>query len=82
MTFMRALLSGLFLFAALLPCFAQNVLRTEPLVLAPYEIAYVRNSACPAGKVLKVTGSIRGLHRRKACVTLASEQAWLAVATP
>ena len=79
---MRVLLSGLFLFAAVLPCFAQNVLKSEPLILAPYEIAYVRNSSCPIGKVLKVTGAIRGLHRRKACVTLASEQAWLAVATP
>jgi hypothetical protein len=82
MTYMRALLSGLFLFAAALPCFAQNVLKSEPLILAPYEIAYVRNSSCPAGKVLKVTGAIRGLHRRKACVALASEQAWLAVAIP
>jgi hypothetical protein len=32
--------------------------------------------------VLKVTGAIRGLHRRKACVVLAAEQASLAVATP
>jgi hypothetical protein len=32
--------------------------------------------------VLKVTGAIRGLHRRKACVALTAEQASLAVATP
>jgi hypothetical protein len=51
-------------------------------VLAPYEIAYVQDASCPAGKVLKVTGVIRGLHRKKACVTLASDQASLAVATP
>jgi hypothetical protein len=79
---MRALLSGLMLSVAALPCFAQNVLRSEPLVLAPYETAYVQNTSCPVGKVLKVTGVIRGLHRRKACVTLASEQASLAVAIP
>ena len=79
---MRALLSVLMLSALTLPCVAQNVLRSEPLVLAPYEIAYVQDAACPAGKVLKVTGAIRGLHRRKACVVLAAEQASLGVATP
>jgi hypothetical protein len=79
---MRALFSVLILSALTLPCFAQNVLKSEPLVLAPYEIAYVQDISCPAGKVLKVTGAIRGLHRKKACVTLVSDQASLAVATP
>ncbi len=65
-----------------LPCAAQTVLKSEPLVLAPYEIAFVQDGSCPAGKVLKVTGAIRGLHRRKACVTLSAEQASLATATP
>jgi hypothetical protein len=51
-------------------------------VLAPYEIALVQDASCPAGKVLKVTGAIRGLHRRKACVPLAAEQASLAAAAP
>jgi hypothetical protein len=64
------------------PCLSQTVLKSEPLLLAPYEIAFVQDASCPAGKVLKVTGAIRGLHRRKACVTLAGEQASLAVATP
>jgi hypothetical protein len=79
---MRVWLSVLLFSALTLPCLAQNVLRSEPLVLAPYEIAYVQDASCPAGKVLKVTGVIRGLHRKKACVTLASDQASLAVATP
>jgi hypothetical protein len=79
---MRALFSVLILSALTLPCFAQNVLKSEPLVLAPYEIAYVQDTSCPAGKVLKVTGAIRGLHRKKACVSLASNQASLEVATP
>ena len=79
---MRILLSGLILSVLTLPCLAQNLLKSEPLVLAPYEIAYVQDASCPAGKVLKVTGAIRGLHRRKACVTLASDQASLGVATP
>jgi hypothetical protein len=79
---MRVWLSVLIFSTLTLPCLAQNVLRSEPLVLAPYEIAYVQDTSCPAGKVLKVTGAIRGLHRKKACVTLASDQASLAVATP
>jgi len=29
-----------------------------------------------------VTGAIRGLHRRKACITLAAERASLATAVP
>jgi hypothetical protein len=64
------------------PCFAQTILKSEPLVLAPYEVAFVQDASCPAGKVLKVTGAIRGVHRRKACVALSAEQASLAVATP
>jgi hypothetical protein len=79
---MRALLLGLILSAPTLPCLAQTVLKSEPLVLAPYEIALVQDASCHAGKVLKVTGAIRGLHRRKACVSLAAEQASLAAAAP
>ena len=79
---MRALPLGLILLAFTVPCLAQTVLKSEPLVLAPYEIAFVQDASCPAGKVLKVTGAIRGLHRRKACVALAAEQASLAKATP
>jgi hypothetical protein len=79
---MRVLALGVLLTVAAQPCFAQTVLKSEPFVLAPYEIAFVQAASCPAGKVLKVTGAIRGLHRKKACVSLAGEQASLAVATP
>jgi hypothetical protein len=79
---MRAFALALILCAATSPCLAQTVLKSEPLILAPYEIAFVQDASCPIGKVLKVTGAIRGLHRRKACVSLASEQASLATATP
>ena len=79
---MRGLFLGLMISAIALPCLAQTVLKSEPLVLAPYEVAFVQDASCPAGQVLKVTGAIRGLHRRKACVALAAEQASLAVATP
>ena len=79
---MRVFILALVFCAMALPCMAQTVLKSEPLLLAPYEIVFVQNASCPAGQVLKVTGAIRGLHRRKACVALAAEQASLAVATP
>jgi hypothetical protein len=79
---MRGLSLALILFAVAAPGLAQTVLKSEPLVLAPYEIAFVQDASCPAGQVLKVTGAIRGLHRRKACVVLVAEQASLAIATP
>jgi hypothetical protein len=64
------------------PSVAQTILKSEPLVLAPYEVAFVQDAACSAGKVLKVTGAIRGVHRKKVCIALAAEQASLAIATP
>jgi hypothetical protein len=81
-TNMRILALGLVFSAVALPCFGQTILKSEPFILAPYEIAFVQDVSCPAGKVLKVTGAIRGLHRRKACVALASEQASLVKAAP
>jgi hypothetical protein len=79
---MRVLTLGLFFSAVALPCSAQTILKSEPLILAPYEVVFVQDGSCPSGQVLKVTGAIRGLHRRKACVALAADQASLAVATP
>jgi hypothetical protein len=71
------------LFCAIaLPCAAQTVLKSEPLLLSPYEIVLVQSTECAPGQVLKVTGAIRGLHRRKSCVALAAEQASLVEATP
>ena len=79
---MRILASVMVSCFVALPCSAQTILKSEPLVLAPYEVAFVRDGTCPVGRVLKVTGAIRGLHRRKACVALSGEQASLATATP
>ena len=79
---MRAFALGLIFSVLGLPCLAQTIRKSEPFILAPYEIAFVQDASCPIGKVLKVTGAIRGLHRRKVCVTLASEQASLVSATP
>ena len=59
-----------------------NYFETEPLVLAPYEIAYVQGSSCPADKVLKVTGAIRGLDRKRVCVVLDSVQTSLVTGAP
>jgi hypothetical protein len=78
----RYLASVLILIAMALPCSAQTILKSEPLALAPYEVAFVQDASCPAGRVLKVTGAIRGLHRKRVCVVLSSEQASLATATP
>jgi len=79
---MRRLSLVLSLSALALPCLAQTVLKSEPLLMAPYEIAFVLDAACPTGQVLRVTGAIRGLHRRKVCVALATEQASLSIASP
>ncbi len=79
---MRILTLVVILSAVALPCSAQTILKSEPLALAPYEVAFVQDATCPAGSVLKVTGAIRGLHRKRACVVLSAEQASLATATP
>ena len=82
---MRAFVLALVFCATALPCLAQTVLKSEPLLLSPYEIVFVASASCPSGQVLKVTGAIRGLHRRRTCVTLAAEEASLmvqSVATP
>ena len=49
---------------------AQHIHRSEPLVLAPYGVALVQDNSCATGKILKVTGAIRGLRRKKECVVL------------
>jgi hypothetical protein len=74
---MRALALGLILSAVALPCLAQTILKTEPLSLAPYQTAYVSDSSCAPGQVLRVTGAMRNLPRKKVCVTLGLEQASL-----
>ncbi|MBV9565829.1 MAG: hypothetical protein JOY90_36055 [Bradyrhizobium sp.] len=79
---MRILASVLVASAMVVPCAAQTILKSEPLMLAPYEVAFVQDGSCPSGKVLKVTGAIRGLHRKRVCIPLTAEQASLAVATP
>ena len=64
------------------PGFAQTILKYEPLYLAPYEVAYVYNASCGAGFVLKVTGSIRNMPRKKVCVPPRPVKASLSDFTP
>jgi hypothetical protein len=65
---MRIPFVGCVLLAAIQPSFAQKYLTTEPLLLDSYAVVYVNDGSCSAGKILKVTGAVRGLHRRKSCV--------------
>ena len=78
---MRIWASVLLLSLIAQPCFGQTVLKSEPLVLAPYETAFVEKTSCPA-KVLRVTGAIRGLDRKRVCVALSDEQPSPATAVP
>jgi hypothetical protein len=80
-TNMRVFVLGLVFSAISVPCMAQTVLKSEPLVLAPYGIVYVQDPSCAAGKVLKVTGAIRGLHRKRVCVAWSGDQASLTTVT-
>jgi hypothetical protein len=45
---MRAFALGLIFSAAAFPCLAQTVLKSEPLMLAPYEVAFVQDPVCGA----------------------------------
>jgi hypothetical protein len=79
---MRRVLAVLFVGSIAKPGFAQTTLKYEPLYLAPYEAAYVGDASCGAGMVLKVTGSMRNLPRKKVCVPSTLEQASLLGVTP
>jgi hypothetical protein len=80
--FMHRALAVLYLSSIAEPGFAQTILKHEPLYLAPYEVAYVHEASCGAGMVLKVTGSMRNLPRKKVCVPSTLEQASLLGVTP
>ena len=75
---MRILVLGIsgFLVAAT-PSLAQTIRPSEPFLLAPYEVALVQDGSCSAGQILKVTGAIRGLRRKKICIPLGPIQASL-----
>jgi hypothetical protein len=59
------------------PAFAQTLLKSEPYHLAPFSVVYVDNGSCSVGQVLKVTGGVGAMHRKRICVTKGREEASL-----
>jgi hypothetical protein len=74
---MRIPVVGCVLMAVVQPSIAQSLLKTELLALDPYAVVFVNDGLCSVGKVLKVTGSIRGQGRKKSCVLFEEERASL-----
>ena len=74
---MRVLLAGLCALALIPAASAQTILKREPHYLAPGAIVYVDTGRCGVGKVMKVTGIMKGISRRKSCVSLNPEEATL-----
>jgi hypothetical protein len=80
-TSMRVSLAGmlaLMLALTLIPAAsARTILKREPHYLAPGAVVYVDSGQCGIGKVLKVTGTFKGLSRRKICMPLDPQEATL-----
>jgi hypothetical protein len=71
---MRIVIFGIaLLFAG--QAFAQPILAREPLALNPFAIVYVQSGTCGYGKVLKVVGSLRGVQRKRTCISVISAHA-------
>jgi hypothetical protein len=68
------------------PCVAQdmtpNFLKNEPYFLPPSSVVFVDNGTCGVGKVLRVTGALGALRRKKMCVAMGREEASRTFATP
>ncbi|CAN5386501.1 hypothetical protein BH10PSE10_BH10PSE10_27910 [soil metagenome] len=87
---MRAIVSlvvpVVFVCAVSAPCHAQeltpNFLKNEPYFLSPWSVVYVDNGTCGVGKVLKVTGALGALRRKKVCMPMGREEASRTVAVP
>lgn len=77
MLFRVSRILALFLIAGATSASAQTIRASEPLILAPYESALVNDGSCSAGKVMKVTGAIRGLRRKRSCVAIGEIRASL-----
>jgi len=87
---MRTVVSLAFLCALTAPCLAQdlsqagspNFLKKEPYFLSPSSVVFVDNGSCGVGKVLKVTGALGALRRKKICVAMGREEASRTIAIP
>lgn len=86
MSVMRTVVALAFLCTVSAPCMAQemspNFLKKEPYFLSPWSVVYVDNGTCGVGKVMKVTGAIGAVRRKKVCVPMGPEQASRTFATP
>jgi hypothetical protein len=74
---MRVFLAGLFALALIPAASAQTVLKREPHYLAAGAVVYVDTGQCGVGKVMKVTGILKGISRRKTCISLDAQEATL-----
>jgi hypothetical protein len=54
---------------------ARPILSREPYNLNPFVVVYVQNGTCGSGKMLKVVGSLRGVQRKRTCVSASSARA-------
>jgi hypothetical protein len=83
---MRRVIAVAFVCAAATPCLAQdlspNFLKKEPYFLSPASVVFVDNGVCGVGRVLKVTGALGALRRKKICVPMGREEASRTVAIP
>jgi hypothetical protein len=61
---------------------APNFLKREPYFLSPWSVVYVDNGTCGVGKVLKVTGALGALRRKKVCMPMGREEASRTIAMP
>ena len=59
------------------PAAAQTFLKREPLFLRAYTSVLVQSGACGPAKVMKVTGSLGALPRKRVCVATGEETASL-----
>ena len=74
---MRTALSVIGLLVLAQPAFAQTLLKSEPYHLAPFSVVYVDNGSCAVGQVLKVTGGVGAMHRKRSCVAMGRDEASL-----
>ena len=83
---MRSVVAFALVCAVSTPCLAAELapsfLKKEPYFLSPWSVVYVDDGTCGVGKVLKVTGALGALRRKKVCVPMGREEASRTFATP
>lgn len=64
------------------PDITPNFLKKEPYFLSPSSVVFVDTGTCGVGKVMKITGALGPLRRKKVCVPMGREEASRAFAIP